>query len=245
MRVAICLSGFPRTMEYTFPYLKKYILDKLNPDIFFYGYSDDEHNISARDIVSYYNPKQYIIRPYTTEIEEEIWSSYKTKAINNPNLPRAKPIQILSQYYNVLHCNNLKQQYEYNNNFVYDIVIRARTDYYFYREFTNQELELEPATVYIPNIWDFGGVSSGFAYGTSSAMDIYSSLFNKIRKYNLEHNKAFHPERLKAYHISQSGLKRTIVKNHYWWELADFATNQCTDKYIDGLTQNPSRRLYK
>ena len=244
MRTAVCLSGFPRTMEFSFAYFKKYILDELNPDIFFFGYSDDRNDISSQKILDYYNPVSYFIREYTDQVQHEIWIDYGTPEIKNVRLVAGTPIQILSQYYNLFHSNRLKTLYERQNNFTYDLVIRARTDYYFYRGLTDLELETQPNTVYIPDIWDFEGVSSGFAYGQSTAMDTYSNLFNKIREYNLEHKFVFHPESLKGYHIKQSGLERQVVKNHYWWDLSDFEVNDCANKYVDGLDRCPSRRLY-
>ena len=38
MKVAVLVSGMLRTFEETYPRLKKYIIDDLEPDIFFYGY---------------------------------------------------------------------------------------------------------------------------------------------------------------------------------------------------------------
>ena len=244
IKVAICLSGFPRTTDYSLPYLKRYISDPLNADIFFYGYSDINNNLSKEYIVEKYNLKRYVIREFTPEIEKEIWENYGTSEVKHKN-GNISVINILSQYYNLFKSNELKKDHEKELNFKYDIVIRARTDYYFYREFTQEELNIEPNTVYIPNIWDFGGVSSGFAYGNSESMDIYSNFFNKIKEYNLQDNQTFHPERLKAHHINRSGLIRQVVKNHYWWDLSDFNVNGCKDSYIEGLTTNPNRRNYK
>lgn len=245
MKVAVCLSGFPRLLDYSFPYLKKYILDPLNADIFYYGYSDIEHGIFEHNIIEKYKPKKYFIREFTSEVEEEIWQKYGTKQINNNLLIATTPINILSQYYNLFNCNNLKKEYEKENNIIYDCVIRARTDYYFFRKLEREELELSENKIYIPTLWDFGGVSSGFAYGRSLEMDKYSNLFNNIKEYNINEKVAFHPETLKAHHITKEQLIRQPIKNHYWWELRDFATNNNSDSYVEGLVESPSRREFK
>jgi len=246
MKIALCFSGFARTFKHTYPYLKKYILDHLNPDVFFYGYTDIDNGISEEDIVNLYKPKKFYFKEYDEDAKNKIWDAYGTRQIGEIRmLSSMQPINILSQYYNLFNSNQLKKQYEEENNFKYDIVIRARTDCYFYRYFSEEELKVEKNCVYIPDIWDFGHVSSGFAYGDSESMDVYSDLFNKIRQYNLEEHFPFGPEPMKAYHINRQNLKRKIVQNHYWWDLADFKINGFSDRYIDNLTQNPSRRIYR
>lgn len=242
MRVALCLSGFPRTMEYSYPYLKKYIIDELNPDIFFFGYEDSCSN--KEKIQNIYQTSSCVARKYTPEIEEEIWNSYGTKRVENTQLVSATPIQILSQYYNMFKSNELKSLREKEGKFTYDLTIRCRTDYYFFRKINDEDFSIEPGSVYIPTIWDFGGVSSGFAYGSSESMDIYSQLFHRIREYNLVDGFRFHPESIKGYHVNKH-LTRVPIKNHYWWELEDFKTNGNQDSYIAGFTSNPSRHSFK
>lgn len=245
MKVAVCLSGFPRLLDYTFPYFKKYILDPLKADIFYYGYSDIENNISKEKIIELYKPKKYFIREFNSEVEEEIWHKYGTREILNNRLSVQPPMRILSQFFNLYGSNQLKKQYELENNFEYNIVIRARTDYFFYRAIDENELKIEKGHISIPDVWDFGGVSDGFAFGNSKDMDIYSNIFYKIKNYNLNGECIFHPETMQAYHIFKSGLTRKIVKNHYWWELIDFEYQNCQSSYIDELKNNPSRRNFK
>lgn len=241
MKIAICFSGFPRTMKYSYPYLKKYILDELNPDIFFFGYSDNEHSISDKDIIDLYNPILYKIRPYTEEVKKEIIENYGSNDFYNPS---ATPIQILSQYYNMYNSNELKKQYEKENNFTYDIVMRLRMDYYFWRKISDEELKIKDNEIYIPDIWNFGGVSSGFAFGKSDVMDKYSSLFHHMKRYNLEEKHPLHPETIKKYHLIKQGIIIKHIQNHFWWELEDFKINNNQDSYIDSLTHNPSRRSF-
>ena len=160
MRVALCLSGFPRCIEYAYPYLYKYIISALNPDIYFFGYSDTDKGLDDNKIIDILKPKDFVIREFDENVKDEIWSAYGTDQIINPDLHTA-PINILSQYYNILNSNRLK----INSGVEYDIVIRSRTDFFFYRKINDSELNVVEGTVYIPDVWDFGGVSSGFAYG--------------------------------------------------------------------------------
>ena len=85
----------------------------------------------------------------------------------------------LNHYSNENNDNNQSNLLIINTNeksFTGDVV------YYFFRKINDEELSIiEPGCVYIPTIWDFGGVSSGFAYGDSESMDIYSHLFHRMR----------------------------------------------------------------
>ena len=249
MRVALCLSGFPRTMEYTYPYLKKYIIDELNPDIFFFGYEDEHSN--KEKIQTLYKTSARVAREYTPEVEEEIWEAYGTREIKNTQISTA-PINILSQWYNIFKCNELKSKHESKNNFIYDIVIRARTDYYFFRKLEEQELALAtPATnVCTPDVWDFKSVNKHaitdfFAFGNSKSMDTYSNLFNRAAEYNLKHNFIFHPESMMGYNLHIEQIERRVVSNNFWLELDDFWKNpdkDVTHCYIEGLIDNPPRK---
>jgi hypothetical protein len=232
MKTALLLSGFPRNFKYAFPYLKKYILDPLCPDVFYFGYNDLKHSITTEDVLSRYQPKKHCIREYNQEIEDEVWSAYGTKQMGLVRLdategPRTQPYWILSQYYNILKTNELKKQTEEEGDFKYDCVIRGRPDYFFYRDIEQEELRnIKPNHVYIPDIWDFDGVCDMFAYGDSSAMDKYCDLFRHVKRYHLESKCLFHPETLLKFHIHiGQQLERVKIKNHYWMELQDFVTN--------------------
>ena len=239
MRIALLISGFPRSFKYAFPYLKKYVLGPTEPDIFYFGYNDLKHDITTEDILSRYQPKKYCIREHSQETEDEVWSAYGTKQMGSVRLdategPRTQPYWILGQYYNLLHANELKKETEQEDGFKYDAVIRIRPDYFFYRNIELDELKnIKNNHVYIPPLWDFNGISDAFAYGDSATMDKYSDFFNHIKSYHLEHRCVFHPETLMGFHISNGKqLTRARIQNHFWFELSDFEVNGAADRLI-------------
>ena len=268
MKVAVLLSGFPRNFKYTFPYFKKYIADDLHPDVFYFGYNDLKYGSSTDDILSRYKPKKHLIREPSSEIDEEIWNAYGTRAINSISLnategPQTQPHWILSQYYNLYKTNELKREFEQEGNFKYDCVIRARPDYFFYTNVKKEDLlKIKSDHVYIPDVWDFAklyfyptlgidmlvhGIGDQFAYGDSEAMDKYCSLFYKIQQYNLEQGCPFHPETLLKFHITEGEkLRREVIKNPFWFELSDFEVNGVASSYIDGddPENTPNRRQF-
>jgi len=227
------MLGFPRTLEYAFPYLNKYFVSPLGADVFYYGYSDDEHNLSEQRIADIVKPIKCVVREFTNAVKEEIWDAFGTRMVHNaPASP--EPINVLSQYYNMMKCFDLIR-----GEAPYDLVIRVRPDYFMCRELQKVELNLEPNSVYIPSIWDFGGVSSGYAHGNFYAMEKYCQFFTRIRQYN-EEGFPFHCETMKAHHIKRVGLNRMTIETPYWWEIQDFDLNGYSS---EGAT-NPSRRHY-
>jgi hypothetical protein len=255
MKVAVCLSGFARIFPYTYPYLKKYILDPLNADTFFYGYSQDDKEIFADDILDVYKPVKHVIREWDTSVEDEIWDVYGTKEIGRTEL-YTKPINILSMHYNIFKSNQLKIQYEQENNFTYDLVIRSRTDMFYFREINTTELSMAmmPMTVWIPTVWDFRGITGygttdHFAFGSSHVMNLYSNLINREAEYNIKHDFLLHPESMMGYNLHMEGVNRIGSDlPHYWNSLEEFKKRGHYDTlgdfsycYIDGHTTSPPR----
>jgi hypothetical protein len=251
MKVALCISGLTRLIDYSYPYLKKFIIDPLQPDIFYHGYSDDKKGFTKEHIVDLYKPKDHLIREWTTDIQEEIWEAYGTRELGTTELA-TKPINILSMHYNIYKCNELKKQYENDHNFIYDIVIRGRSDIYHCRPITDEELLTAqlPMTVVTATAWDFRGitgygVSDHFGFGSSHAMDLYSNLFNRLAEYNLEHKFLFHPESVMGYNLHNENVNRVGVHvPHYFLSLPDFVDNPFQDfsnSYIEGFIGNPKK----
>lgn len=249
MKIAICISGFPRIMKFTYPYFKKYILDELEHyDIFYSGYMDIDNNLLESDIISLYNPKKYFIREYNESVKNEILNLYAdiTKEIINIQ-PPTNPDNLLSQYYNIWKSNDLKNQHEKEYNISYDIVFRIRTDYYFYKCPTKKELEIKNAICIPANGWDHGGYTDGFAFGESRLMNIYSNLFFNINKYNIENKQIFHPEKMLKYHLDINNINRKVVGPHFCWRLQHFHENNLQNYFIDDINKDPEnfRSIYK
>lgn len=240
MKVAILLPGMLRNFEVVYPYFKKYVIDPLNPDIFFYGYPNKKGlEYCESKIIELWNPKKYTIREYTTELRKEI-CPYENELYmgRNTSATSEKASHTwMSGIYCVKNANALKQQYEQENNFLYDVVIKSRTDWFYYREHSKEELErAERGELLIPEAWDFKsvneiGASDVSAVSDSKNIDAYSSLYDNIEKYFREGVYAFHPETYCGIHVDRQKLNRTPLHagvNDTGWCVSEHPNNPHT-----------------
>lgn len=195
MKIALCLSGGLRNFKDTAYSFKYHLLDKFDVDVFFYGLENLEGSEqNQKDLIELYNPKKFQINK--NNFYESIFCKY--------HLPTS-----FYGFYNVFKCNELKIHYENEHSFKYDIVIRSRTDCFWFRDLLDSELELSKECVLTPSEWSFRTVhdfcrSDVFAMGTSEMMDRYSDLFNYIDDYTRFFN--FHPESLCGYHLQDKKI---------------------------------------
>jgi hypothetical protein len=154
MRIAICLSGQPRTWKKCFPRWMELFGHQGEIDFFFHlwDYNSLPRLLSSKtqildepiseeeknDVISTLNPKKYV------------FDSKKPISYWNCNLPTSEQFGpwCIDQYYSRYYVSLLKQEYELENNFKYDIVIWQRADLYAMPE-TNVMLDIPNSnTVY-------------------------------------------------------------------------------------------------
>jgi hypothetical protein len=255
MRVAICYSGLVRNFWDCIDSHKKLILDILKPDVFIHTWSKIGSNQSPHWYNHSYNLNQHIHEiGLQQELDvDQIENLYNpTKIIiENPDIKHfydkfycdTNPnfFNNVMMHYGIDCANRLKKQYEQTHNFKYDIVIRCRFDLYFesivFDDIINHNtIYLAPnenmdnpftesmkallnkdGNKYMPN--------DQFAYGSSEAMDYYSSVYDVYEKdYDFYHK---HPESILTQHLwtkntsqfnniqTNSSIKMRI-QSRYW-----------------------------
>jgi hypothetical protein len=88
----------------------------LQPDVFIYAEGDLDTK-SRNQVTQYYKPKQCV------------WDSHVVQPVNRLSVNNVKMFKRIYQ------CDLLRQQYEKDNLFKYDVVIRMRPDTVFYEAF--------------------------------------------------------------------------------------------------------------
>ena len=143
MKIAICLSGQPRTIDYSAPNILQYFSGEHEYDFFCHAwnyntYKRKKSNPAPGEHPVYWDEDTLVD---TAWIEEKI-NSYKPKKFAvesvhalNPLLARLTGHRMRfpwdSLTYSIMCANNLKKQYEIENNFRYDFVVRSRYDMIF------------------------------------------------------------------------------------------------------------------
>ena len=239
MKVALCLSGHFRTFLLCKDSLLSNFILEYNPDIFIHTWdnlgfgrngTNGGNNISKwtgndmeiintnsvygnsriefyrnspalDDIYKCLNPKEIVIETYE-DVEKDI---LELSANINNKFPYDYPVNIISLWRKKYLCNELKRQYEINNNFKYDIVVSTRPDIQY---FTKLCLTLNNKII-TPSAQSYGAISDLFGYSSSNDMDIYCSLYTKIREYNDQHVH-FNPHVLLVHHLKVHGLEFII-----------------------------------
>ena len=176
-KIALCLSGQPRSVELAFPYVKNNILGGNDVTVFTFSWGKDNQNI-----LDLYKPASSIVREQNVIPD---FSQYTRFPPPQPNWKVKDPkLSTWSQLYAIAECNELKKQYEKENNMVFDWVIRSRFDFAI-NTYIPFEV-LDNSKLYIPNCRmtperDFG--NDQFAFSSSENMDNYSRCFYHINDF--------------------------------------------------------------
>jgi hypothetical protein len=224
MRIALCLSGHFRSFEQALPTLKRAIIIPYNPDIFIFTWNtvgfdgvrgdrrEIRQHINPRRLDQLYNPKKQVIEPLkqfdTIKYNKRLGSGLR------------KPSNVNGMYYSIFRANQLKIEYENENNFVYDVVIRGRADLNFDNILPLFELERCKISqcIYFPKFGDYGGYNDQFCFGSSNSMDLYAETFLHLDEF-FEMGCRWHAESMAKFAIDyfeipiyRSEIKYTILR---------------------------------
>lgn len=204
-----------RNFEETYPRFKKFIIDELNPDIFFSGYPNKKGiEYCEKRLIELYSPKNHIIRLYTDDLRKKICPN--EDIYNSLKRQESTPHTWMSGVWNLKIANELRKDFEINQKIRYDLIIKCRIDTFFYASISREHIELAlQGNILIPNAWDFKvvdpiAVSDVFAMSTPEVMDAYCSLYDHVDEY-INSGMIFHPESLCGKHIANKGLKRIEI----------------------------------
>jgi hypothetical protein len=188
MKVALCISGHTRTFEDCFPNIKKYILDKYNPDVFISTWTDkgywsrgskgfnDSEKADINKVIVLYNPVTIDVEDYS-KFEENF--KLLSKFFENKLYQEwVRPINIISMWYKIWKCNKIKENYMDENFVYYDLVIRIRFDILFDKElpFINNKI-----LVY-HNVGDSDLIGDSFFMGNNKQMNKMCALYENLTK---------------------------------------------------------------
>lgn len=188
MKICILICGFLRSFKYNFSNLKTNILDKYDCDIFLHisrnklkydKYINKDNNIISQidSVINLYDPISFIVE----------------KECENKNELNEIEFNTIKYFYKLYQVNNLKKNYEYVNDFEYDIVILMRPDLYFkddYDIIKNNINNIKNNNIIIPinelnrkNSFNNDSINDHLCIGSSKLINNYTKILKKIREY--------------------------------------------------------------
>jgi len=204
LKVCVLLSGGLRNFKYTIPWINKFLIEPLDADVFVHGWANAEGIANNEDkLKDIKNLKDFKINDI---------NDIKFNFLKDDDTIKER---IKGQFYNIFECNNLSKKYEKNNNFIYDIIIRARPDVFFFSEFEDEDLiKIKKDNVLaLPKeyfkIWS-GNTTDTFAMGNRYVMDLYCDTYKYVEnsfygtispEQTLEHNLKNYMKHISFYNI--------------------------------------------
>jgi hypothetical protein len=202
MKIALCISGQPRSALQSFPYIKKNIIEPNQADVFIHMHYDPENLYIEKghadkgncqlqqgideEIICLYQPKKALVekqrnfqKPQIQIPPKRILSSKKMNAHKNWSDEEHVAYTIknmTSMYYSIYKANELKEIYANEQGIVYDYVIRLRFDL----------IPLQPLIVsnYNPQFiyyLEIGQpdqlISDWLNFGSNAIMNVYASIY--------------------------------------------------------------------
>lgn len=189
MRIAVCLSGQPRTWEKCYLRWKEILEPQGNVDFFFHLW---DYNTLPNLLLSLNGGTSLHDEPLNSEEKNKIIETLNPKkflfeskkTINYWNCDIQENYQFgpwtKEQFYSLYCVSLLKRQYELENDFRYDVVMRLRSDLWFVDDF-NITLP-EPNTLYSAhcswdNVYNCYRVGDIFYYADSHTFDQMALFF--------------------------------------------------------------------
>jgi hypothetical protein len=179
MKTAICFSGELRSIDKTYSLMKEKLMNRFsNYDIFYHTWSDDPDLSKIHYLEKDDHTKNISIENRITLPERPIYDKNRRTEVFVQGL--------LRQLYCLKTCNSLKTQYEKENNFVYDVVVRIRPDLLLVN---NTCLEKSAESwdmknyVYTTDHDDYHGYNDRFYFSNSENMDFLSNRLDLLDMY--------------------------------------------------------------
>lgn len=167
MRVAVCLSGGIRTLEYCFPTLLN-LLDANNCDYHIFAALVSNDINESKRAINFLQPHDYKI------IAPQSFSEYFDGHVDSHGRRYG-----FSVAYPMAFSNHVVNHLRKSSGERYDVIIRARPDLY-YANFTLRKTD--DGTINVPSISTYGNVCDQFAYGSEKAMSRYYGWWNWLEK---------------------------------------------------------------
>jgi len=195
MKIAVCLSGQPRTIEYVIPSLLDFFSGDHEFDFFCHTWNYNTYKHKKENPI----PEEHPVY-WSTDETVDVVTLEKILERLNPKKAVIHSIAALgkrrfswdSLFYSMMYANHLKKSYEIENNFRYDFVVKSRYDICFLPSTKfklpigqSKDNYLDVYTSHAARMsfeYDRINTSDTVFYGSSLAMDLLSDSYRVVSK---------------------------------------------------------------
>lgn len=214
MKVAVCFSGLPRFVQECAPYWHNCLLRVYDCDVFVHTWKQN----TQQDAVTYaliqqlYAPVRMVQEP----VPEFDVSPYTSRVWPHRVTPQAQ----FSQFEGIKRAQQLRQLQEVSTGRKYDVVVRARFDWYLKQvQFeSNSCVNVARTPTLDGHVFTYDeiqlvGISDQFAYGASQVMDVYARIVDNMPSLYADHGVDFCGELFLRAHLHEHGV---CIQQHVW-----------------------------
>ena len=222
MKIAVCISGGVR-----YPHFGLQSISKIIPNeyikVFIHTWKIADKNSFLKTVsgleykevdktietdlslLERYNYEKLLIENYEDKERKfkELFANLKFVPATDPEDRARTDVGPISMHYSIYKANELKSEYEKENNIIFDWVIRMRTDSDFRYDALDMNLLSEQLNIPSGEDWALNSINDQFAIGTSHAMNLYSSFYNNL---HYTQSSKYYPETILFSHLKNMNL---------------------------------------
>jgi hypothetical protein len=222
MKIAVCISGGVRYPHFGLKSIQKIIPNEYvkvfihtwkikDKDAFLktisgLEYKEEDKTVETNlSFLDNYNYEKLLIENYEDceKRFKRLYDSLKFAPATDPKDQQRTDVGPISMHYSIHKANELKKEYERDNNMIFDWVIRMRTDSDFCYDVLDINSLSEELNIPSGEDWAENSINDQFAIGTSSSMDLYSSFYENI---HYTQSCKYYPETMLYLHLNNMNL---------------------------------------
>lgn len=215
MKVAVCFSGQPRYLEVQYEKISDTFIRPYHADVFVHCWWDPSYAGQRFDYSPHASKRTGIWAPDTDRLIKDMYAPLQMEAepqkefdmsdLEGANFERQAPHITKSMWYSIFRANELRREYEKQNQMEYDWVIRCRFDLSI-ESFDLNLHQLDPKKLYVSGELK-PALNDQCAIASPQVMDDYCNLYNRIAPYFKEDQlPSLVNEKLLSHHVEKLGI---------------------------------------